>query len=101
MVVFFFLMGNTIYTDAQEKSPTAISSIQHESGDIKSLHSLQLGFRLVGTIIAGEENSYAVIENEMTGKQGLCNLGESINEATVLKIGKESIIVEKEERLRS
>ena len=96
LVITFLLMGNTTYTDARGKSPVTISSKQHELRDIKTLHSLQLDFRLVGTIIAGEENSYAVIEDETTGKQGMYKLGESINEATVLKIDKESIIVEKD-----
>ena len=36
--------------------------------------------------------------DETTGKQGMYKLGESINEATVLKIDKESIIVEKDGR---
>jgi hypothetical protein len=97
-VITFLLVGNITYTDAQGKSPAILSSKQHELRDIKTLHSIQLDFRLVGTIIAGEENSYAVIEDETTGKQGMYKLGASINEATVLKIDKESIIVEKDGR---
>jgi len=95
LVITFLLVGNITYTDAREKSPVILSSKQHELRDIKTLNSLQLDFRLVGTIIAGEENSYAVIEDETTGKQGMYKLGASINEVTVLKIDKESIIVEK------
>jgi hypothetical protein len=98
LVITFLLVGNITYTDAQGKSPATISSKQHELRDIKSLPPLQLDFRLVGTIIAGEENSYAVIMDETTGKQGMYKLGASINEATVLKIDKESIIVEKDGR---
>ncbi len=98
LVITFLLVGNITYTDAQGKSPATISSIQHELKDIKTLPPLQLDFRLVGTIIAGEENSYAVIMDETSGKQGMYKLGESINEATVLKIDKESIIVEKDGR---
>ncbi len=97
-VITFLLVGNIAYTDAQGKSPAILSSKQHELRDIKTLHSLQLDFRLVGTIIAGEENFYAVIEDETTGKQGIYELGESINKATVLKIDKESIIVDKDGR---
>jgi hypothetical protein len=97
-VITFLLVGNVTYTDAQEKSPATITSQHHKLKDIKTLHSLQLDFRLVGTIIAGEENSYAVIMDETTGKQGMYKSGESINEATVLKIDKESIIVEKDGR---
>ncbi len=52
----------------------------------------------MGTIIAGAKNSYAVMLDETTGKQGMYKLGESINEATVIKICKESIIVEKDGR---
>ncbi|GAX60862.1 glutamate synthase domain 2 [Candidatus Scalindua japonica] len=89
-------MGNNTYTDAHGKSPATISSKHNELGDIKIFHSLELDFRLVGTIIAGEENSYAVIMDETTSKQGTYKLGESINEATVLKIDKESITVEKD-----
>ena len=98
LVITFLLVGNITYTDAQGKSPATISSIQHELKDIKTLPPLQLDFRLVGTIIAGEENSYAVIMDETSGKQGMYKLGESINEVTVLKIDKESIIVEKDGR---
>ncbi len=61
LVVTFLLVGNITYTDARGKSPGTISSKQHELRDIKTLHSLQLDFRLVGTIIAGEENYYDVI----------------------------------------
>ena len=91
-------MGNIAFTDAQVESSATISSKQHELRDIKTLHSLQLDFRLVGTIIAGEENSYAVIMDETTGRQGMYKLGESINEATVVQIDKENIIVEKDGR---
>ncbi len=98
LVITFLLVGNITYTDAQGTSPATHSSIQHELKDIKSFLPLQLDFRLVGTIIAGEENSYAVIEDETTGKQGMYKLGASINKATVLKIDKESIIVEKDGR---
>ncbi len=98
LMITFLLVGNITYTDARGKSPATISSKQHGLKDIKTLPPLQLDFRLVGTIIAGEENSYAVIEDETTGKQGMYKLGASINEATVLKIDKESIIVEKDGR---
>ncbi len=84
------------HTDTNGETPATISSGQHESGDIKSLDPIQLDFRLVGTIIAGEENSYAVIMDETSGKQGMYKSGESINEVTVLKIVKDSIIVEKD-----
>ncbi len=98
--VIFLLVGNITYTDAQGEPPATISSKQHELEDIKSLHPIQLDFRLVGTIIAGDKNSYAVIMDETTGKQGMYKIGESINEATVLKIGKESIIIEKDGKTR-
>ncbi len=98
LVITFLLVGNITYTDAQVESPATISSKQHELRDIKTLPPLHLDFRLVGTIIAGEENSYAVIEDETAGKQGMYKLGASIKEATVLKIDKESIIVEKDGR---
>ena len=96
LVIIFLLVGNITYTDAQGKFPAIISSKQHELKEIQSIAPLQLDFGLVGTIIAGEQNSYAVIMDETTGKQGMYKLGESINEATVLKIDKESIIVEKD-----
>ncbi len=98
LMIALLLVGNITYADARGKSPATISAKQHELRDIKTLHSLQLDFRLVGTIIASGENSYAVIEDETTGKQGVYKLGESIDEATVLKIDKESIIVEKDGR---
>ena len=101
LVIIFLLVGNITCTNAQGKSPPTFSSIQHELKDIKSLSPLQLGFRLVGTIIAGEKNSYAVIMDETSGKQGMYKSGESIYEATVLKIYKESIIVEKDGRVQA
>ena len=100
LVITFLLVGNIPNTDAQGKPSATISSKQRELKDIKTLHSLQLDFRLVGTIIASEENSYAVIEDGTTGKHGIYKLGESINETTVLKIDKESIIVEKDGRVQ-
>ena len=54
LVITFFLVGNITYTDARGKSPATISSKQHELRDIKTLPPLQLDFRLVGTIIAGD-----------------------------------------------
>ena len=75
LVITLLLVGNITYTDAREKSPVTISSKQHELREIKTLHSLQLDFRLVGTIIAGHENSYAVIEDETSGKQGMYKSG--------------------------
>ena len=98
LTIAFLLVWNINSTDAQGKTPIITSSKQHELDDIKSLPSIQLDFRLVGTIIAGEESSYAVIMDETTGKQGMYKSGGSINEATVLKIDKESIIVEKDGR---
>jgi hypothetical protein len=96
LVITFLLMGNITFTNAQGKSPATISSKQHDLRDINTFHSKQLDFRLVGTIIAGEENSYAIIMDETTGKQGMYKSGESINEATVIRIDKDSIIVEKD-----
>ncbi len=98
LMLIFFLVGNITYTDAQGKSSATISSEQHELRDTEKLHSLKLDIRLVGTILASEENSYAVIEDETTGKQGLYKLGESIYGATVLKIDKDCIIVEKDRK---
>jgi hypothetical protein len=100
LMITFLLVRNITYTDAQGNSPATISSKQHEQRDIKTLPPLQLDFKLVGTIIAGDENSYAIIEDEATGKQGMYKLGASINEATVLKIDKESIIVENNGRVQ-
>ena len=99
LVITFLLVGNITYTNAQGKSPATISSKQHELKEIKSLSPIQLDFRLVGTIIAGEENSYAVIMDETTGKQGMYKSGESINESTVIKINKDNIIFEKDGRV--
>ena len=62
LVIIFLLMGNITYTNAQGKFPASRSSIPHEPEEMKSFPSLQLDFGLVGTIIAGEENSYAVID---------------------------------------
>ncbi len=84
------------YTDAQEKPTTTIPSNQYGLRDIELLSSIQLDFRLVGVIIAGYEKSYAIIMNEVTGKGGMYQIGDSINEATVLKIDKESILVDKD-----
>ncbi len=98
VVITFILVGNITCTNAHGKSSPTSPSIQNELKDIKSLSPIQLDFRLVGTIIADEKNFYAVIMDETSGKQGMYKSGESINEATVLKIYKESIIVEKDGR---
>ena len=74
------------YTDAQEKLTTTISPNQYGLRDIKLLSFIQLDFRLVGVIMAGKEKSYAIIMDETTGKGGMYKIGDSINEATVLKI---------------
>ncbi len=99
LVITFLFVGDITYAYAQGESPATISSQQHELREIKSHPPIQLDFRLVGTIIAGEENSYAVIMDETSGKQSMYKLGESINEAKVLKIDKDSIIVEIEKRI--
>ncbi len=103
LVITFLLVGNITYTNARGEYPAALSSIQHESEEgeavpDQSIPPLRLDFGLAGTIIVGRKNSYAVIVNETTGKQGMYKLGDSINEATVLKIDKESITVEKDGR---
>ena len=98
VVITFILVGNITCTNAHGKSSPTSSSIQNELKEIKSFSPIQLDFRLVGTIIADEKNFYAVIMDETSGKQGMYKSGESINEATVLKIYKESIIVEKDGR---
>ncbi len=96
LVIVFLLIGNITYTYAREISQTDVASQQHELRDTNTLHSFQIDFRLVGTIIASEGRSYAVIEDETTVQQGMYKSGESINGATVLKIDKESIIVKKD-----
>ena len=98
LMIAFPLVGNTTYTDAQGRPPTTFSSIQHELGDIKSLPPIQLDLRLAGTALVGKEYSYALIVEEMTGRQNLYSVGESIRGAKVLKIDKESIVVEKDGR---
>ncbi len=98
LVITFLLAGNITYTNAREEPPATISSRQHELKGDEALHSIQLDFRLVGTVIAGEDYSYAIIMDETTGKQSMYKLGESINEATVLKIDKESIVVKEDGR---
>ena len=87
-----------ISEDHSLKDSNGTEDTKNESEDIKSIPPLRLGFGLAGTIIVGRKISYAVIMDETTGKQGMYKLGESINEATVLKIDKESIIVEKNGR---
>ncbi len=87
LVITFLFVGNITLTNAQGKPPATISSKQRELKESESLPSSQLGFRLVGTIIANEDDSYAVIMDETTGKQGMYRSGELINKAKVIKIG--------------
>ncbi len=61
------------------KDSNGTEKIKSELKNIKSLDPIQLNFRLVGTVVVGDENSYVVIEDETTGKQGMYKLGESIN----------------------
>ncbi len=74
-----------------------IGTITHTDARGNSLLA-KIDFRLVGSIIVENGNSYAIIEDEITGKQSIYTLGDSINGATVFKINKESIILVKNEQ---
>ncbi len=74
----------------------SIEETQKGFKDINSHTSLQLGLRLAGTVLLGKEHSFAVIVDKKTGKQRLYRLGQSVKGITILKIGRESILVEKE-----
>ncbi|MCR4290995.1 MAG: hypothetical protein NUV86_12140 [Candidatus Scalindua sp.] len=58
--------------------------------------TLELTWRLAGTVMAGNENAYALIVEETTGKQNLYSVGESIKGAEILKIDKDSVVIERE-----
>ena len=82
--------------EGRGQSPNS-EEVQKGLKDIKPPPSpLQLDLRIAGAILVDGEGSYAIIMDETTGKQGTYRLGESIKGATVLKIYKESIALEKD-----
>jgi type II secretory pathway component PulC len=87
-----------IKVDHQLGDSNGIKETRNEPKFIKTLAPFQLDLRLAGTVLAGKEYTYALIVEEMTGRQNLYSVGESIRGAKVLKIGKESIVVEKDGR---
>lgn len=55
-----------------------------------------LSLKLMGTVLREHEDSSAVILNEASGEEGLYEVGDTIDSATLLKIEKESVVLEKD-----
>ncbi len=93
------------HTGVEENHPTGNSNgIEETKTELKDIEpllppALQLDLRLAGTILT-DNNSYAIIIDETTGKQGLYRLGGSIKGAIVLKIDRERVELEKDERIQ-
>jgi type II secretory pathway component PulC len=87
-----------ISEDHSLKDSNGIEGTKDELKDITTLIPLQIDLRLAGTVLVGKEYHYALIVEETTGRQKLYSVGESIRGAKLLKIGKESIVVEKDGR---
>jgi hypothetical protein len=87
-----------IREDHQLKDSNSVEGTKNGSKLIEALTHFQLDLRLAGTVLVGKEYHYALIVEETTGRQNLYSVGESIRGAKVLKIGKESIVVEKDGR---
>lgn len=123
MITFLitFILGSSITnTNAREESLTIPSSIQHELDErkvqtgesIPSMASqrdiynirevpeppIQLNFRIAGTVLVGKGYTYALILEEATGRQNLYSVGETVKGAKVLKIDRDSIVIEKDGR---
>ncbi len=90
-VIAFLLMSG----EGKAGSEQAIPSEKSEN-DLKPLSFLQLGLRLAGTILGGDDYAYALIVEESTGNQNLYSVGESINGNTINKINKDSVELERE-----
>ncbi len=87
-----------IREDHQLKDSNSVEGTKNGSKLIKALTPFQLDLRLAGTVLVGKEYAYALIVEETTGRQNIYSVGESIRGANVLKIDKESIVVEKDGR---
>jgi type II secretory pathway component PulC len=73
----------------------SLENLKDELKNIKALPRLQLDLRLAGTVLLGKEASYALIVDEISGKQNLYSVGASIKGAKILKIGKTNVVFEK------
>lgn len=99
----FILLRCVANSDAREEYLVTHSSVQHESEDHKlkqyqTIPSLvsQPDLILAGTIMVGREQAYALIMEETTGRQNLYSVGESIKGAEILRIDKDSVVIEKD-----
>jgi type II secretory pathway component PulC len=88
-----------IREDHQLGDSNGIKETRNEPKFIKTLAPFQLDLRLAGTVLVGKEYTYALIVEEMTGRQNLYSVGESIKGAEILKIDKDSVVIEKEGKI--
>ena len=85
-----------IEDDHQSGSSNGIKGTKDELKNVKTLPRLQLDLRLAGTILKGKKTSSALIVEDITGRQNLYRVGDSINGAKLIKIDKKSVVFEKE-----
>ncbi len=88
-----------ISEDHSLKDSNGIEEPRNEPKFIKTLAPLQTHLRLAGTVLVGKEYTYALIAEETTGRQNLYSVGESIKGAEILKIDKDSVVIEKEGKI--
>ncbi len=117
-LVVFILVIDIINTNARDESITITSHEMNKSEvmsdqsilsketqrnisyiDKGSQYSLEFDLRLAGTVLVGKEYTYALIAEETTGRQNLYSVGESIKGAEILKIDKDSVVIEKEGKI--
>ena len=84
--------------DHQSGGSNGLEGTEDQLKDVTTRPRFQLGLRLVGTVLAGKETSYALIEEETSNDQNLYSVGDFIKGAKLLKIDKESVVFAKEGR---
>jgi type II secretory pathway component PulC len=82
-----------VISDSQkEESPNRVKGIERQA------FSSELNFKLVGTIIESGKGSYAIIVDETTGESGNYRVGDTISGFKVLKLDRDSVVLEREGR---
>jgi hypothetical protein len=100
LLVSVFLLGFNV-TDlvAVPKSQNEPNTKNSQLPPIKAHSNLELTLSLAGIVLLGNEENYALIVDETTGRQDLYRFGDSIKGAKILKIDKDRVVIEREGKI--
>jgi general secretion pathway protein C len=106
-----FTVYQTIATRDLFKTGKSKADISNQQIELDKLKQTQLNLKLCGTVTGSPDKAYAVIEKKQNRKQALFREGDSIENALIKKIlrntvvlnvnGKDEILVIKEEKSKS